>query len=389
MRIAYLVADPGVPVAGRKGASVHVQSVVRALARRGAEVELFASRIGGDPGTELAGIPIQALPLVAGDEPAGREHSALAANAGVLSALARRGPFDLVYERHALWGFAGMEHAKAAGVPGLLEVNAPLIEEQATHRVLIDRAGAERAAAKSFAAASQLLAVSDGVAEYLESHPAARGRVHVVPNGVDPDRFAPGAYAAATTPGPFTVGFVGTLKAWHGTEILVEAFAILHERDPRVRLLLVGDGPERPRIEALLATRGLTGAAVLTGAVEPARVPALLAAMDVAVAPYPDRERFYFSPLKLYEYMAAGRAVVASRVGQIADVIQDGRSGLLCSPGDPHALAGALARAYADPDLRARLGRAARERVLQRHTWDAVAERVLALAREPASLKGR
>lgn len=384
MRIAYVVADPGVPVAGRKGASVHVQSVVRALGRQGADVELFATRVGGDPGGQLAGVPIHPLAAVIGEQPAARERSALAANDGASSALAEHGPFHLIYERYALWSFAAMEHARAAGVPGLLEVNAPLIDEQAAHRALDDRAGAERTTARAFAAASLLLAVSDEVAGQLESHPAARGRVHVIANGVDPDRFAP----AAPPPRPFTVGFVGTLKPWHGTETLVDAFALLHERDPSVRLLLVGDGPERPRIEERLGARGVAGSAELTGAVDPSGVPALLAAMDVAVAPYPDLEPFYFSPLKLYEYMAAGRAVVASRVGQIADVIEDGESGLLVAPGDPHALAGALARLHADADLRARLGRAARERTLRHHTWDAVAERILALARETASLEG-
>lgn len=384
MRIAYVVADPGVPVAGRKGASVHVQSVVRALSRQGADVELFATRVGGDPGAQLAGVPIHPLAPVIGEQPAARERSALAANEGASNALAEHGPFHLVYERYALWSFAAMEHARAAGVPGLLEVNAPLIDEQAAHRALADRAGAERATARAFAAASLLLAVSDEVARQLESHPAARGRVRVLPNGVDPDRFAP----AAPPPRPFTVGFVGTLKPWHGTETLVDAFALLHERDPSVRLLLVGDGPERPRIEERLGARGVAGSAELTGAVDPSGVPALLAAMDVAVAPYPDLQPFYFSPLKLYEYMAAGRAVVASRVGQIADVIQDGESGLLVAPGDPRALAGALARLHADADLRARLGRAARERTLRHHTWDAVAERILALARETASLEG-
>src|SRR2546426_2887001 len=123
-----------------------------------------------------------------------------------------------------------------------------------------------------------------------------------------------------------------------------------------------------------------TDAACLTGAVAPSDVPGLLTSMDVAVAPYADPRRFYFSPLKVFEYMAAGRAVVASRVGQLETVIQHDVNGLLCAPGDSAALAAALARLQREPELGARLGRAARANVLRGHTWEAVATRVLELA---------
>jgi glycosyltransferase involved in cell wall biosynthesis len=102
--------------------------------------------------------------------------------------------------------------------------------------------------------------------------------------------------------------------------------------------------------------------------------------MDVAAAPYPPLAHFYFSPLKVYEYMAAGLPVVASRIGQLAELVAEGVNGLLCQPGDPAALAAALGRLRAEPELRNRLGRAARATVLRKHTWDAVARRILRLA---------
>ena len=380
MRIAYLCADRGVPVFGRKGASVHVQGLVGALAGRGAAVELFATRVGGPAPPGLEGVRLHRLPPVRDGEPAERERSALAANDGMRRALRREGPFDLVYERYSLWSFAGMEHARKAGVPGVLEVNAPLIDEHAAHRRLHDRAAAERASARAFGSAELLVAVSEEVAGYLRGQPAVASRVEVVANGVDPVRFA--HYDAGSGEGirPFTVGFVGTLKPWHGLGTLVEGFARLRERDRSARLLIVGDGPERQRVEAELATLGVARGARFTGAVDPGRVPRFLRSMDVAVAPYPDLRPFYFSPLKVYEYMAAGRAVVASRVGQLAELVDDGVTGLLCAPGDPAALAEALWRLRNDVELRLRLGRAARASVLRRHTWDAVAERILRLA---------
>jgi glycosyltransferase involved in cell wall biosynthesis len=381
MRIAYVCADPGVPVFGTKGCSVHVQEVLRAFRGCGAQVELFATYLGGEPPPDLRAVSVHPLPAVPKGDRAARERAALALNAEVDSALRGAGRFDLVYERYALWSFAGMEHAREAGVPGLLEVNAPLVEEQAAFRGLADRAGAERVARRAFGAAGALLAVSRGVADYLEGFPGTRGRVHVVPNGVNLARFPAGVRPSRpAAPGVFTVGFVGTLKPWHGLPALAEAFARLHDRHPDTRLLIVGDGTERATFEADLAARGLAGAAVLTGAVPPGEVPGLLASMDAGVAPYPPRAGFYFSPLKVFEYMAAGLPVVASRIGQVAELLADGVTGLLCPPGDAGALAEALARLREDARLRGRLGGAARRAVRRRHTWGGVARRVLRVA---------
>ncbi|HET7087174.1 MAG TPA: glycosyltransferase family 4 protein, partial [Anaerolineae bacterium] len=339
------------------------------------------------PPPDLEAVRLHKLPALPKGELAAREQAALAANRDLRNTLEREGPFDVVYERYSLWSFAGMEYAQAMGIPGLLEVNAPLIEEQSAHRGLVNCARAERVAQQVFDAATVLIAVSEEIAAYLDGYPATQGRVHVVPNGVNPNRFPadlkPSCPARA---GTFTVGFVGTLKPWHGLSVLVEAFAMLRQHAPNSRLLVVGDGPERERLETGLSARKLHEAAYFTGAVVPSQVPGLVASMDVAVAPYPRQSPFYFSPLKVYEYMAAGRAVAASRIGQLVHLIEDGVNGLLCPAGDPVALGAALDRLRHEPELRTRLGQAARSTVLRHHTWEAVARRLLRLAGlEPAS----
>jgi glycosyltransferase involved in cell wall biosynthesis len=390
MRLAYVCADPGVPVFGRKGCSIHVQEVLRALLRRGIDVELFAARFGERARRSLESLRVHALPSAAGGDAAARERLALAANRDLEGALEREGPFDVVYERQSLWSFAAMEYARDTGVPGLLEVNAPLIEEQERHRGLVDREGAQRAADRSFAAATTLIAVSDPLARHLESHPSARGRVRVVANGVDPERFRPGLRPAIPpVPGVFTVGFVGSMKPWHGLSVLVEAFSRLHATDPQTRLLLVGDGPERSAIEAGIHERDLTDAVIVTGAVDPEEVPRFLVSMDAAVAPHLPYETFYFSPLKVYEYMAAGLPVVASRLGQLVELSEEGRCALLCAPGDAGAFAEALGLLRKDPQLSRRLSRAAREKVLSESSWDRVVERLLEGTRTaPPALAG-
>ncbi len=130
MRVAYICADLGVPIFGTKGCSVHAQEVLRALRACGAEIELFAARLDGDPPPDLRSLRVHELPSLAGSDLAARERAALGANRSLVAALEGAGPFDVVYERYSLWSFAGMEYARARRVPGLLEVNAPLVEEQ-------------------------------------------------------------------------------------------------------------------------------------------------------------------------------------------------------------------------------------------------------------------
>lgn len=388
MRVAYVCADPGVPVFGRKGASVHVQEVVRALAARGLNLDLFAARLGNRGGAPELPAVVHEIAMPDADTPAAREGQLRELDGRMAQALRNAGSFDFIYERYALWSSAPMELARSCGIPGVLEVNAPLIEEQSRHRILLNREAAERATQRALAAATALLGVSREVADWLGTRPEARGKVHVVANGVDAVRFHPEVVPILPARGWFTVGFVGTLKPWHGVPRLVEALARLRPRHPKSRLLVVGDGPERARLEDDARARGLGDDVVFTGPVEPETVPGWIASMDAAVAPYPAGEAFYFSPLKLYEYMAGGRAVVASRIGQIEELLRDGHEALLCTPGDAGELTNALARLAESPTLRQSLGNAARARVLDGHTWDAVAGRILTAA-FPEAVLGR
>ncbi len=380
-RIAYICADPGVPVFGCKGSSVHVQEIVRAMARTGAQVMLFARKFGGAVPPGLEDVECLGLPGVQEKEPAQREQALIQSNALIAEFLERHGPFDMVYERYALWSDAAMRWARRKGIASVLEVNAPLIEEQAKHRGLHDCGAAERIAASVFADADTVIGVSSGVGSYLADRGVAADKVRIIPNGVSVGRFDP---APRPRDGALVVGFVGTLKPWHGVDTLITAVRMARERGVPARLLIVGDGPERARIQTQLDQAGLADITELTGAVAPGDIAPLIARMDVAMAPYPDLPDFYFSPLKIMEYMAAGRATIASRIGDIDGLITHGEDGLLCPPGHAAAISEALVRLHRDPDLRERLGRAARAKAAAEMGWDSVVARIFARTRELA-----
>ncbi len=177
------------------------------------------------------------------------------------------------------------------------------------------------------------------------------------------------------------------MKDWHGLPILAEAFTALHRHCPQARLSMIGDGPARAAMQETLEAHGLGAAVTWHGRVAPDQIPALLAELDVAVAPYPRLDTFYFSPLKVYEYMAAGLPVVASDLGQLRQLIRPGVNGLLCPPGDAAALADQLSVLAGQPQLRQRLGLAARQTVVEHHSWDRRVKDILALAQRDAVLE--
>jgi glycosyltransferase involved in cell wall biosynthesis len=379
MRIAYVCTDQGIPVFGNKGASIHAQAVLGELSRAGHELHLLAPRLGGEPQipVEVHQLPTASGPVAERERAAQRSDRAVAAVLDEISA-------DLVYERYALWGRTAMTWSARSGTPSLLEVNAPLVTEELRFRELVDVDQANAVSVEALSAASAVVCVSDAVADWARAVTLRPERVFVIPNGVDAERIRPSSAPVTPATGTaFTLGFVGTLKAWHGVETLLEALAQLAASGNGWRLLVVGDGPKRPDLEARAAHLGVSRQVEFTGAVPPAEVSAQLQRMDVACAPYGRDEGSYFSPLKVYEYLAAGLPVVASAVGQLPAALDHDDLGRLVPPGDVEALVRTLADVRADVAWRESSRTRTREAAVRRHSWRGVVEQSLALVRQP------
>ncbi|WP_134323631.1 glycosyltransferase family 4 protein [Cumulibacter soli] len=378
-RVAYLNTDPGVPAYGTKGASVHVQEIIRAFRARSALPRLYTVRTGEHVPVDLVDLqvvhrPVDGDPADPGMPPeqrvAQRERRQQAVARDLAADVIVDGT-DLVYERYSLFSTALSQVTASLPVPSVLEVNAPLIDEQAAHRHLVDRDGALAALRTQVAAATVIACVSEPVVQWVLSHcPSASGKVRLTPNGVNTERILPVEPAPSRRP---VVVFVGTLKAWHGVETLLDAAAAAKQK---WRVRIVGDGPQRA---ALLEQAQRLGLDVdLRGAVSPSDIPAALAGASVAVAPYPASAKDdYFSPLKIYEYSAAGLPVVASAVGQVPAIITDDMNGVLVPPSDPAALAAEIDALVADPRRAQLLGATGRSIVARKHSWSAVLDRIL------------
>jgi glycosyltransferase involved in cell wall biosynthesis len=418
MKILYLCADAGIPVLGRKGAAVHVREMCGAFARGGHRVTLAAQSVVKSADDERANvrarlIQVQSSPATTSAVQAFKHFNEQLTLENSLPGELRRVLFNepfyqdlkrrflrhrpaFIYERASLYGTAGVRLAAKFKVPLIVELNAPLAVEQTTYRETGFGTLAAEAERWLLNRADAVVVVSRQLANHVRSLGVKESRIHVVPNGVNPELFCPqpkgvngsAAVGAAHAPmrrnrgGVPVIGFVGGLRPWHGVEVLPDLLARLRKRHPGTRLIIAGDGQLRGDLERGFRRHGVAKQVTFTGALLHEEVPAVIRSFDVALAPYPNHNHdFYFSPLKLYEYMACGVPVIAARVGQIAESVTHGKTGWLYPPGNVDALVAGCERLLADAALRHQLGSAAAELIENKFTWDHNAARVIALAK--------
>lgn len=277
-----------------------------------------------------------------------------------------------IYQRYSLNNLAGLVLAHRWGVPFVLEANASEVRWRETGRCSITSVWPGPPSDCCWDARIAWAAVSDNAARDLAEEGASSPRLRVVPNGVEVARFSQAPPAALPFgPQAFVIGFAGLFYPWHGVRYLAEAFPIVLRQRPAARLLLIGDGEDAAVVASILERHGIRNEAVLTGLVPREAVPGYLAAASVLVSPHSRNDDFIGSPIKLWEYMASGVPIVASRVAQLGEILQDGTTALLVPPNDPEALAQALITLHDEPAQSQRLGQAAQAEAGAKHSWDA------------------
>jgi glycosyltransferase involved in cell wall biosynthesis len=381
--VTYLRATPG---AGTQfgGASSHINGFIGAAVKQGARIRFISN-------DQIAGLDEERTPLtVIEPEPVGLTRSAfdlhnnLVFTRGAVREIKREPP-DFIYQRYSRFTWAGIEASLRTGRPLFLEYNG---SEVWVGRHW-DAAGMfpllERVERLNLKAAARIFVVSEVERRNLLGAGVREEKIVVNPNGVDADKFSPGSGGERVrrelgVPEDETLaGFVGTFGPWHGVLELARAVTLI-PKDARVRFLLIGAGKLREEVERVVREAGLMERVIFAGVVEHERVPAYLDACDMLISPHvplADGSEFFGSPTKLFEYMAMGKGIVASRLGQIGEVLADEETALLVEPGDVEQLSKAIMRLARDSDLRERLGRGAREKAVARHTWAHNAARVL------------
>ncbi|HEY0606734.1 MAG TPA: glycosyltransferase family 4 protein [Herpetosiphonaceae bacterium] len=377
MRLIYVAS--GISVPGSYGGSTHTFEVAHGLAALDHEVHVVAHHPRRQLSTtlrpqrvELSGFQLHYIDLPKPLSLLGYPH---------IARLLRQVRPDALIERYYNLAGAGMLAAHRARIPSLLEVNALIVDPPAVlKRRLDDRLGRplQRWAVAQCRMAARI------VTPLHTTVPAqiARDKIVELPWGANVDRFKPQTdrqvaqqlRAQLEIPPDRSIAvFVGSFRAWHGVGDFVAAGLRLLDAGENVQMLLIGSGPERAATEA--AVGRWQERFTFAGSVDHDRVPDYLAIADVGVAPFNTAPHpalraagFFWSPLKIYEYMAMSLPVVTANIPPLDTIIQPGQEGALFREGDVADLAEAIRRVLHAPD-RAAMGERARQRVVEHYSW--------------------
>ena len=364
MNILYVASDQVVP--GATGGSVHVLEVARGLARLGHRLDVVVRRKGGGP-------PLD-------DDASVRWHRVtwwpphrffrFRARAAVAAIAAATRP-DVVMERYYNFGGEGIATARARGIPSLLEVNSPVVDHAGSLKAAVDAAMIVRPMRRyREAMVRDATAVVAPIPEIIPAF--ARARTEQVTWGANVDAFTPGRRdpavrkALGVPPNAVAVLFSGSFRPWHGVHLLEDAARRLRARADLYFVLAGGD----------VASQGEGYRGRRLGTVPYDTMPAIVAACDIGIAPYdPDRLPqlrlgFFWSPLKIFEYMASGLPTITVDRHPLRELVRAGLEGMLVKEADPATLADAIERLAGDEPLRRRMGASARQRVVERYSWD-------------------
>lgn len=300
---------------------------------------------------------------------------------GKMEAVLKQKQYDLIYERYAIFNWAGVKTAKKNNIPIILEINYTSFMPIYRKRSFLLKPLAHWVDRQIFNMADSFVVVSTYLKDHLVNLGVDIRKIIVTTNAADPDRFNPSIGGSAirnkyALGGRKVIGFAGGFYPWHGLDILLDSFLSVKKDIKDAVLLLIGDGPIKDRLQTRVKELSLEKDVIFPGRVNNDDLPSYIAAFDIAVMPDSNN---YGSPMKVYEYMSTGKPVVAPRLGPLEDGITDGKEGLLFTPRNKNELSIALKKLLLDESMRNRMKNCARENIISKHTWRKNGEAVLNL----------
>lgn len=360
-------------IQSRDGMSVHVEELVTALRAAGHEVLVtgpgFYSRSSFGGESRIVSLLRRFLPVIMLD--LGELAYNVPAYFRLLKACKAFEP-DLLYERNNLYFFAGTIVARQKRLPFYLEVNSPLSAERVCEGTVSLRRLARLLERFVWTSADRIFVVTNVLKQTIVELGVRPERVMVVPNATRLERYSCGTRSADEAK-PTKLGFVGFVRDWHGLDSVIHAMAV-DARLARTELIIAGDGPARNGLEVLAKRLGVAGRVRFMGVVEYSKIPATVAGFDIALQP---KALCYSSPLKIFDYMAAGCPIIAPDQPNIREVLTHNRTAFLFDPDAPEALRSAICQLIDNPALCKAIGNEARLELIYRdYTWTGNARRI-------------
>ena len=366
-------------IASKDGQYVHIEELTSALKMRGHELVIIGpGKIDDDTFGSDGGIVAKLKRYIPSALYELMEFGySIFALIRLIRAIRRYKP-DCIYERYNLYLLSGVWAGRIFNLPVLLEVNAPLFSERVKFSGIFLPALARWTETYAWRSADAVLPVTRVLANIIEHAGVDSNKIVVIPNGINPRRFSGPAKDAGLRKrlgleNSLVLGFSGFVREWHRLERVVDLLETGEGQRPR-HLLLVGDGPSRAVIESRAMELGVHDKVTITGIVPREKISEYVSCFDIALQPDVVE---YASPLKLFEYLALGRPVVAPDTPNIREVLENGSNALLFDPEDDSSFLHAVERLCNEPDLRENIGIQASRTIAEGgFTWDNNARRV-------------
>jgi glycosyltransferase involved in cell wall biosynthesis len=398
LRIGYIMEANSVDMSSASGPQQHVQAVIQGLMKRGHIVRLLAfqkDRLqwtddlmewhSAEDAMKLNGFfhfmekPIRFIQSRF-HLPFFRFFDSIRYSRACLTVFRN---FDVLYERDGTISYGGLIASRRLGIPLVLEINGDLIEEwehMGLHFPLAQRVVIRMLTRMTYKYVTRIVSVGETLKRrLLERWRLEAAHITVVTNGADVQRFINmpqnvDVREKYSLPAGLLLAFSGGFQPWHGVDLILEGFRKALDENPDLKLILIGDGPVRADSEKIAEQLGLKGRAFFVGKVPHGDVATLLHASEVLIIYHrASAAEIVETPLKLFEYMASGKALIAPDVPNMRRLLVDQQTAVLIPPNNPVALARTIVRLAGDPELRDRLGAAAQKEAIASHTWDRVA----------------